>query len=79
MCRLAGVPIQYLMFITWLWGSFMANLFKEEAPKGYERAKHTSGHVISGLYNILTDNDRSNARSFDPEFFVNCIRDKRVS
>ena len=60
----------------------MADIFKEEVPKGYERAKHTSGHVISGLHEILehdtTDNDKSNAGHFNPEVFVNCVRDKGV-
>ena len=68
------------MFLTWLCCSFMVDLFRKEAPKGCEKAKHTSGHGISGLHKILehdtTDNYKSNAGRFNSEVFVNRVQDK---
>ena len=52
MCRLAGVPIQYVMFITWPWGSFMADLFKEEAPKVYKGVSAQVAMLFLALQNF---------------------------
>ena len=82
MCRRTGVPIQYVMFITWPWGSFMADLFREEAPKGYKGVGTQVTMLFLAYTKFLSMTQlimiKLNARRFDPEVFVNCVRGKGV-